>query len=296
MKKTSRLLFSACLMAALKLTPAVSAAPLILPPANVFYTSFESSGSPVYSAGALSGQNGWSLKGSTVNAAAQVIIGGSAGVPASPDGSQMVALRNAKNSQNVYAGSPKAALQFSTIAHADALYFSGITGYSGTISENTGVISRLYLNDTSEFNGVIFGLHQDGEEVRFFYNNGQTATSFGSIATADTFYRFELDINIATKKFDIRVYSEADNLLLGSSTGAAFRGNTATLSYLRLNNLSNPTGNGDDFVTYYDQIWISTQAIPEPATWGLLLGGCGFLMLAHRRPRRTVLAKPSPLL
>jgi len=278
-------LFSACLLAAIISAPVVIGAPLLLPPASVLYTSFEENDTPPYFAGRLDGQNGWLLKGSTVQSSAQVVIGGSGGNPPSPDGLQMVALRNAKNNQGVFAGPPKVSLQFATTPYTDSLYFSGLTGFSGTLTEATGVISRFYLNGTNEFNGVIFGLQKSGDDVRFFYNNGNAAVSFGdSVASADTFYRFEVDVDIAGKKFDIRVYDYATNTLLGSSQDAAFRGDTASLSYLRLNNLSNPPTNGDDFATYYDQVWISTNPIPEPAAVSLLFGS-GFLMMLFLRHR-----------
>ncbi len=289
MKKRTSLLL---LLAAAVLASPVLAAPLVLPPADTYSTSFESTDVPPYSLGNINGQNGWSLKGSTVLSSAQIINGGSGGAPATPDGTQMLALRNAPTSGGAPGGSPKVALQFATTALTDTLHFSGLTAFSGTIGTSTDIISRFYLNDSAnEFNGVIFGLRQESGSLRFFYNDGLSATSFGSVnALADTFYRFELDIQITSRTFDIRVYSHDNNTLLGSYEGAAFRGTTSSLSHLRLNNLSTgTTPTGDNFVTYYDQIWInSTAAVPEPSTWALLLGaGALFLLITHRRKLST---------
>lgn len=287
MKSTTRLL-CAVIASALSLLPTLDAAPLLLPEADLFYTSFESDGTPPYSPGMLRNQNGWVRNGTLVDAAGEVVVGGTGGYPSSPDGSQMVRLVNALNGSGAHGGSPIMSVNFASEAVTDKLYFSGVTGFSGTITEETKIISRMYLNNSSaEWMGVIVGIQQDAGKLRFFYTQqGNTAvpTSFGAEASADAFYRFEVDVDIAGKSYAIRVYDSASDSLLASADDGAFRNNTAvTMNYLRINNLSNFPTTGDQFVTYYDQLWISTQAIPESSSLALIAGGAAIAFCIRRR-------------
>lgn len=293
MRRRTKTIISSVLAALSLLGVSVCGASLVLPEANVFYTSFEE---PDYTLGSLYGQNGWVRNGSTVDASGLVVAGGTDGDPAAPAGNQMAKLLNAKSGSITYGGAPYASLKFTNTPLTEKLYFSAVTGFSGTISESTGLISRFYLNNsTDNFFGAAFGIHQDGGELRFFTmfpggTGNATAVSFGTeLAQENVFYRFEVDMDIIAKSYEIRVYDYVTNELLASSDEGRFRGDrAATIDYVRLGNSSNPATNGDDFVTYYDEIWISTNPIPEPSLVGVFVGAAALAAVVARRRLRVI--------
>lgn len=214
--------------------------------------------------------NGWKRANSTINDSAMVIAGGSEGAPAAPDGLQMLRLMNAKDDFGVSRGAPFASLKFVPTEVADRLSFSGMVGFTGDVSAKTGVIARFYLSNaekTEAFMGPSFGIWQEKGSLRFFHTKAPrgSAVSFGE-ATIEIgkFYRFQLDINVRERSYKIRVYDVESGALLGSADDGRFRNDTAIgINYLRLNNQSDPAENGDDFITYFDQIQISAAPLSE---------------------------------
>ncbi len=255
-------------LASVLMVASIYGAPVVLPEANLFSTSFEE---PDYLPGTVYGQNGWTRSGTTVDTPGMVIEDGTGAPLSAPDGTQMLQLSN-PNGQ--YGTGPYANLKFTEEAATDRLYFSAVTAFSGSITANTGLISRFYLNNTSDnFYGAAFGIHQQGGELRFFYLNAKNEyVSFGeALAEADTFYRFEADLDITGLSYVVRVYDYEENTLIASTDKGFFRASKAIdINYLRITNSSNYNTNGDNYVTYYDQIWISTLPIPEGSTTALL--------------------------
>lgn len=232
----------------------------------LFATSFENDEIPGYSEGTLKAQNEWVLSGA-VKASAEVVSGGTEGDPAAPDGHHLLRLKNLKDHFDKDKAGPYANLQFSQSPLTGQLHFSGLTAFSGSVSEKTGHISRIYLSEAGQFgfHGAALGIWQDQGELRFFVmdesNRGGKAhyVSFGDEhPKADTFYRFEADVDIVTKQYEVRVYDPATNRLLAESGSRKFRNKQeVAMNYLRLNNACNPSINGDDFTTYYDKIEIT---------------------------------------
>jgi len=259
----------------LPLAAPASAAPLVLPPADIFYTSFESNETPAYNTGTLIGQNGW--VGSTTSPY-QIVANNV--TPGTPDGSQMVKITGSNAITSLTYASP---------ALMGDLYFSALAAFNvSTVNLADTLISRMYLNNSSaNFNGAGFGIRQVNSQYEFYYlSSTNVATSFGSInASADTFYRFEADVDIDARKYVLRVYDYQTNVLLASASDLAFRnGGPDSFNYLRLQNVS------VDFSSYYDQVWLSTTPVPEPSTMAFLIGG-GLLLIGGRRFLRRSLSR-----
>ncbi|MDQ8194777.1 hypothetical protein QEH59_10095 [Coraliomargarita sp. SDUM461004] len=261
---------------------------LVVPDDNVYYTSFET---PDYALGNVVGQDGWTLSGTTATTAAEIVVNGEVDYLG---GDQMLRLKNATWPSGTPRGTPIVNNEFTDTAMTDKLYFSGVTAFSGTITENeTGIISRFYLNNASNsFYGAAFGIHQDitnDNELHFFYmNTSGSAVSFGTAqAAADTFYRFEIDMDIAAKSYEIKVFDYESDSLIATSDSGVFRGDTAmSINYLRVSNSSSITT--DNYETYYDEIVISSTPIPESRSLPVYLGLASFLfVLNRRRPSRS---------
>lgn len=245
--------------------------------ANVYYTSFESNEEPGYITGNLSGQNGWSAGN---QGGQRVVITGGGVNPVAPNGLQLVSLDGTDLWQN---------LKFTDEALTERLYFSIASSISGTVTED-GLLTRLYLNNTSNgFHGAAFGIHREDGKLRFYTqfkdgsNNGSTRYTFGDVeASLDTFYRFEVDMDISGKSYLIRVYDFESGDLLAASADGGFRGDLSiNIDYLRLNTSTN---SANDITAYFDQVAISTTPIPEPSSLALLVGsGVLLFILAKRR-------------
>jgi len=235
---------------------------------DLFETSFESGESPSYALGTIFGLNGWQRVNTTLNDAGMIIEGVKDGSPGAPDGTQMLRLTNAKGIFDIYRGAPYACIKIKSLETADQFSFSGVVGFSGDVSIKTGIISRFYLSNSEKSNsflGPAFGIWQERNALRFFYTKAPrgVATSFGDdTPVAGKLYRVELDVNVPERSYRIRVYDLENNTMIASADDGRFRNDTAiAINYLRLNNQSNPSENGDDFISYFDDIKISTTPL-----------------------------------
>ncbi len=250
---------------------AAAAAHASSPTEELFATSFEADEEPPYLVGKLVDHEGWVLNGSGYKSAAQVVEGGADGAPVAPEGKQMIRIENPQTIFDNGTGGPFASYQFSRQPLKEALHFSGLTAFTGSITPETETIARFYLTNASKkesFLGAAFGIWQKRGELRFFYTTGTRGrtTSLGeAVIEPGKFYRFEVNVNPEQRSFGIRVYDHASGTLLASAEDGRFRGDVDVLiNYLRMSNSSNTPTRGDQFAVYYDGIRIGKGTLPKP--------------------------------
>lgn len=241
------------------------------PAEELFATSFEADEQSPYLVGKLVDHEGWVLNGSGYKSAALVVAGGADDAPAAPDGKQMIRIENPQTIFDNGTGGPFVSYQFSGKPLKEALHFSGLTAFTGSITPETEVISRFYLTNASKkesFLGAAFGIWQKRGELKFFYTTGSRGrmTSLGeAMIEPGKFYRFEVNVNPEQRSFGIRVYDHGSGTLLASAEDGRFRGDVDVLiNYLRMSNSSNTPTRGDKFAVYYDDIRIGKGTLPEP--------------------------------
>lgn len=223
-----------------------------------------SSGGP-YTSGLLGGQSTWTTP-SDATSASVIASGG-----ASPVGSDQVVRLPGNSSSTV------------TIRNENIFTDSPLTG-SLTIDiwmkRSSANSSRdSYVNITSQSslgNGVFVGFDDD----RFFYekignNNSLTDQTY----TADTWYRFHLELEPSVSHYSLTIYDIAGEVVVNTLTGLEFRGGTA-VSALDVLRMTQNGGSGTSDL-YIGAIVVNT--IPEPVAGLLTIPGVVIVGSALRR-------------
>lgn len=188
---------------------------------------------------------------------------------------------------------------FATGANALTLTNAAVTGPTGTIwtTAHTGNYTLFLQNP-----GLGDYLNPNDESINFNVNNmgitrallaGEGYTP-GTTIDSDPFYNLTLTFN--TGQTITGRYTPTTNTFLGGSsiTDAGKTYSLIEFSYRRFlgdavqANVARPGGDGNDYVGNFRID--ATGAVPEPASWALMVGGFGLIGVAARRRSAKVVA------
>lgn len=200
---------------------------------EVFRTSLEATEGKGYEAQALitpqRSYMGWTIIGGN----AQIVKGGAEGVPAAPDGEQMLRINP---EESAYLSRQLVPVDYSL---QESFRFSAVAGFfTDTPEALGGTVFQFFLNnwrkESGNFAGIHFGIENQEGTLRFFYNHTATEKQRMPLSGAEpkpnTFYRFEVDFDAASRLFDVRVYEvgAAGREPVAQASGGVLRGQRPT--------------------------------------------------------------------
>jgi hypothetical protein len=166
-------------------------------------------------------------------------------------------------------------LHYVTSATITPSVVGGITNFDFTLDVND---PNLGNSDSP----LHFGLEQDGN--RYFYATGSSAFQFRN-AGSTSFATFDLN---GLDQTDFAFYDASTLDGVNTSSNPDFSASGSNIQFF-LGGVAS-TNNGSTFTRVTDfrnaEIELTTVAIPEPSTFGLMAGALALSSLMHRRRRR----------
>lgn len=177
-----------------------------------------------YRPGSLEGQNGWQINSANVN---KILV--------SPDEGS----RNGQYCAKVTQGNTYSNKTLTESSLVEPAAFSIQTRLNPEGFERPGH-SRIFLSESianRRFGGVSFGIEEKEGRLTLFYRDGEERKPLVSEHTVSpqVFYRFEANLHIASRTYDLRVYEDGSSTPLGEISGARFRGDIKEINHLMLN-------------------------------------------------------------
>lgn len=247
--------------------------------ADIFYTGFEASEGYLVDSSST-GSN----PTVTGNNQSQIRSGGNDGRPFAPQGTAYAAIGN----NNTAAGNIRTAPFESNITSdfyvSLQIAWTGDMNWGGAAPNMRVIFGNTTLS--SDFNGISFGMVGDSDNENIYamvrHGTGNAVVLISDTPLQqDTFYRYEVDVRLEGKNYDIRLYDGMD-VLMGGLTNIAF-----THSSLTSINMINYTVSAPFFRAFVDDVWVSTMPIPEGAHYSLgLLAVVALFLYRKRRMER----------
>lgn len=252
-----------------KITAIMSATVALLSMASIAQAndlfSVDFSSASGYSEGALVGQKGWVIEGSSLSAEVTA-------TPASPVGSDHVLTLVGPGGSNPV----RNYLVFTDTPLTDPFSMDVWMMRSSSYSIRESYISLT--NSSSLGNGLMIGFDDD----KFFYRNGETYVTTEQSYNANTWYRFHVDVDPSASKFSLTIFDQDDEVVISTITDIGFRGGSV-VSSIDVLRITQQPGSGN--TTYYVG-GVTMSTIPEPGAYALGMAGLIGALAAFRRFRR----------